>query len=212
MPPSPAARCWWRAARWPRSAPSGPSSIRCRSSKAARYAMMAKNNRVSARLIAPPRGRILDRFGTVLAGNKLNWRALLIAEQTDDVDGTLDNFSRLVPLADHERARIERELRRHRRFIPVIVREFLDLGGHGADRGERARTCPASWSMSAPRGCIRSARSWRMSSATWRRRARPISATIRMLSLAGHPGRPRGHREIARRCRCAAAPARCSSR
>jgi penicillin-binding protein 2 len=91
----------------------------------ARYATMAESNRISARLIAPPRGRILDRFGVVVAGNKLNWRALLTAEQTDDVDGTLDNLSRIVPIPDHERARIEREVHRHRRFIPIMVREFL---------------------------------------------------------------------------------------
>jgi penicillin-binding protein 2 len=91
----------------------------------ARYATLAESNRISARLIAPPRGRILDRFGVVVAGNKLNWRALLTAEQTDDVDGTLDNLSRIVPLADHERARIERDVHRHRRFIPIMVREFL---------------------------------------------------------------------------------------
>jgi len=91
----------------------------------ARYATLAETNRISARLIAPPRGRLLDRFGTVMAGNRLNWRALLIAEQTDDVGTTLDNFGRIVTLADHERARIERELHRHRRFIPVTVREFL---------------------------------------------------------------------------------------
>ena len=92
----------------------------------ARYATLAEENRVSARMIAPPRGRILDRFGTVVGGNKLNWRALLIAEQTTDVAATLDNFARIVPLGDAERARIDREVRRHRRFIPVLVREFLN--------------------------------------------------------------------------------------
>jgi penicillin-binding protein 2 len=91
----------------------------------ARYATLAESNRVSTRLIAPARGRLLDRFGTVMAGNRLNWRALLVAEQTEDVDGTLDNLSRIIELPDHERARIERELRGRRRFIPVTVREFL---------------------------------------------------------------------------------------
>lgn len=91
----------------------------------ARYATLAEDNRVSTRLIAAVRGRLFDRFGTVLAGNRSNWRAMLIAEQTSDVEATLDNFSRLLPLADHERARIERELRRHRRFVPVVVRDFL---------------------------------------------------------------------------------------
>jgi penicillin-binding protein 2 len=91
----------------------------------ARYATLAEENRISARLIAPPRGRILDRFSTVVAGNRLNWRALLIAEQTDDVNGTLDAMSRIVPIPDHERARIDREVHRHRRFIPIMVSEFL---------------------------------------------------------------------------------------
>ena len=90
-----------------------------------RYATLAESNRISARLIAPPRGRIMDRFGTVVGGNKLNWRALLMVEETADVGATLDSFSRVVSLADHERARIERELHRRRRFIPLVVREFL---------------------------------------------------------------------------------------
>jgi penicillin-binding protein 2 len=91
----------------------------------ARYATLADSNRISARLIAPPRGRVMDRVGTVLAGNRLNWRALLIAEQVDDVGACLDTLNRVVGLPDHERLRIEREVRRHRRFIPVMVREFL---------------------------------------------------------------------------------------
>jgi penicillin-binding protein 2 len=91
----------------------------------AKYSTLAEENRISARLLAPPRGRILDRNGVVLAGNKLNWRALLVAEQTNDTAATLDAFSRVVVLPEDARARIERELHRHRRFIPVLVREFL---------------------------------------------------------------------------------------
>ncbi|WP_431302992.1 penicillin-binding protein 2 [Sediminicoccus sp. BL-A-41-H5] len=90
-----------------------------------RYATLAEENRLSARLISPPRGRVLDRNERVVAGNRLNWRALLVAEHTADVGATLETFSRIVPLADHERARVERDVRRRRRFVPVIVREFL---------------------------------------------------------------------------------------
>jgi len=93
--------------------------------EAARYRTLSDENRISARMIAPPRGRILDRFGVVVAGNQTNWRAVLVAEQTNDVEATLDAFSQILPLADHERARIMREVHRHRRFIPVMVREFL---------------------------------------------------------------------------------------
>ncbi|NKC33039.1 penicillin-binding protein 2 [Falsiroseomonas selenitidurans] len=90
-----------------------------------RYATLAEENRLSARLLAPPRGRVLDRNGQVIAGNQLNWRALLTAEQTTDVGATLETFSRIVPLTDAERARIERDVRRRRRFVPVTVRDFL---------------------------------------------------------------------------------------
>lgn len=90
-----------------------------------RYATMAEDNRISARLMAPPRGRILDRAGQVIAGNRLNWRALLVTEQTASPTTTLDSFARIVSLPDHERARIEREVIRHRRFVPIMIREFL---------------------------------------------------------------------------------------
>ena len=91
----------------------------------ARYATLAEENRVSARLFAPPRGRILDRSGRVVAGNQLNWRALLVTEQTADARATIETFSRIVPLTDGDKARIERDIRRNRRFVPVILREFL---------------------------------------------------------------------------------------
>ncbi len=90
-----------------------------------RYATLADDNRISARMIAAPRGRVLDRHGTVIAGSRINWRALLVAEYTNNVPQTLENFSRIVPLSEYERTRIERETSRRRRYIPVMVREFL---------------------------------------------------------------------------------------
>nr|WP_294505060.1 penicillin-binding protein 2 [uncultured Rhodopila sp.] len=91
----------------------------------ARYTTLANENRISARMIAPPRGRILDRFGAVIAGSSTNWRAVLVAEQANNVPATLDAFSALLPLNEYERARIDRELHRRRKFIPVLIREFL---------------------------------------------------------------------------------------
>jgi len=93
--------------------------------EAERFATLAEDNRISARMIPPLRGRILDRNGVVLAGSRINWRALLVAEQTNTVSATLDAFAAIVPLAETERGRIEREAARRRRFIPVLVRDFL---------------------------------------------------------------------------------------
>ncbi|GBQ28554.1 penicillin-binding protein 2 [Gluconacetobacter azotocaptans] len=89
------------------------------------YARLAENNRVNRRLIAPPRGRVVDRFGIALASNKVNWRALLLPEETNDIAGTLDRFSTLVPIEARDRTRIEREMRHKRRFIPIMLRDFL---------------------------------------------------------------------------------------
>lgn len=93
--------------------------------EAEKYVTLAEENRISLRLIAPPRGRLLDRHGVVIAGNRENFRAMLVAEQTPDVQATLATFTELVPLTEAERARIERDTRRQRRFVPVNVREFL---------------------------------------------------------------------------------------
>mgnify|MGYP001321325484 FL=1 len=89
------------------------------------YARMAASNRVSKRLLAPPRGRIVDRFGLPLASNKENWRALLMPEETTDVAGTIERFSAIIPLDERDRSRIAREMRHQRRFVPVMLRDFL---------------------------------------------------------------------------------------
>src|SRR3954451_4254030 len=50
----------------------------------------SEENRVSERLVAPQRGRILDRFGTELASNRRNFRVLLIPEQVPEgIDAAL---------------------------------------------------------------------------------------------------------------------------
>ena len=91
----------------------------------ARYATLAADNRVSARLLAPPRGEIHDRSGILLAGNKPHWRALLMVERSRDARAALAAFSRLVPLTPAERLRVRRAIARHRPFIPVLLRDFL---------------------------------------------------------------------------------------
>ena len=54
--------------------------------QADRYVMLADENRISIRLLAPPRGRIVDRFGVPLADNQPTYRVVLVAEQAGDID------------------------------------------------------------------------------------------------------------------------------
>lgn len=90
-----------------------------------RYGLLADENRISLRLLPPPRGLILDRFGREMAVNRQNFRALVVREQTPDLDETLTALSMIIPLTDKDRQRVKREVARRRAFMPVNVRENL---------------------------------------------------------------------------------------
>jgi len=90
-----------------------------------RYKMLADDNRISMRLIAPSRGLIVDRAGIVVANNDQNFRALIVSEQTRDVDRTLGVLSGIIQLSPSEIERIRHDITRRRRFVPVTIRENL---------------------------------------------------------------------------------------
>ena len=91
-----------------------------------KYKTLADENRINLRLLPPPRGRIIDRYGLPLAINQENYRVTLVAEQVRDINTMLDTLAKIIPLGDHERQRILREVRRRRGFVPVTVRENLE--------------------------------------------------------------------------------------
>lgn len=93
--------------------------------ESARFTMLAEENRISLRLVAPSRGTIVDRFGVPLAVNQQNYRVVVVSERTRNIQDTLDKISKIVPLTDGDRRRVMRELHRKRRFVPVTVRENL---------------------------------------------------------------------------------------
>ena len=90
-----------------------------------RYRMLAEDNRINLRLLPPPRGRIFDRFGLPMAANQQNYRVIIVAEQTPSVSKTLAKLSNIIELTDYEIARVMREMKRKRSFIPLTVRENL---------------------------------------------------------------------------------------
>ncbi len=94
--------------------------------EADRYRMLAEENRINLRLLPPPRGRILDRFGEPLAVNRQNFRVLLISEQAQNVSATLDALAEVIELSEYDRERVQKEVRRRRSFVPVTVRENLN--------------------------------------------------------------------------------------
>lgn len=86
---------------------------------------LAEDNRINLQLIAPPRGRIYDRFGVELAGNGQNYRVLMTPDQTPGVARTLDLLGQLIEITPKQRERILRDVSRGRSFKPVLVAEGL---------------------------------------------------------------------------------------
>lgn len=91
-----------------------------------RYRTLADDNRISLKLLAPPRGRIVDRFGRPMAVNRQNYRLLVVPENAKDLDRTLRALASIIPIGPHERQRVLREVKRRRRFVPIIIRENLN--------------------------------------------------------------------------------------
>jgi len=90
------------------------------------YLVDAEANRVSQRLIAPPRGRIIDRFGVELANNRRNYRVLLVAEQaTEGVEQALDQIGKVIHLTDQHKKKVLRDIAANKKFVPVPVAENL---------------------------------------------------------------------------------------
>lgn len=93
-----------------------------------RYATLADENRINIRLLPPPRGRILDRFGNPLADNEINYRALIVAEDTGKAGGmeaTLERLAQIVDISAKDIQRVLRDSKRRRSFVPIKVVENL---------------------------------------------------------------------------------------
>ena len=84
-----------------------------------RYQVLADENRINMQLLPPARGRIFDRFGQVLAENRLNYRLVVVPEAALNLDKALDEIAALVPIEDHDRERVLREARRKQRFVQI---------------------------------------------------------------------------------------------
>ena len=90
-----------------------------------RYTLLADENRINLRLLAPPRGRILDRTGVALADNRLNYRVVIVPEQAGDLEATLTALGTLIEISEADRRRVLRDARRKHSFVPLVVRANL---------------------------------------------------------------------------------------
>lgn len=93
--------------------------------QADKYTTLADENRISTRLLVPPRGRVFDRNGKILATNQQDFQAMIVAEQTTDIQATLDAFKKIMPLSEDEEDKIKKNLKRNRGFVPIRIKNNL---------------------------------------------------------------------------------------
>ncbi|MCB1404861.1 MAG: penicillin-binding protein 2 [Rhodobacteraceae bacterium] len=90
------------------------------------FRLLAEENRINIRLLPPSRGLILDRNGAVIAGNVQNYRIVLVREDAGEPRAALERLAQLIPLTPEEIERAEREILRHRPFVPVTIVDQLN--------------------------------------------------------------------------------------
>ncbi|WP_424932430.1 penicillin-binding protein 2 [Amaricoccus macauensis] len=91
----------------------------------AHYHLLAEENRINIRLLPPARGLIHDRNGRLLAGNRQNYRVVMVREQAGDLEAVLDRLGRIIDLPDDKRERALKEMASRSAFVPVVVAEHL---------------------------------------------------------------------------------------
>ena len=89
------------------------------------FRLLAEENRINIRLLAPDRGLIFDRNGVLIALNEQNYRIVMIREQAGNAGEVLDRLSELITISDERRARIDKDMRQRSAFVPVTVAEHL---------------------------------------------------------------------------------------
>jgi penicillin-binding protein 2 len=88
-----------------------------------KYRTMADDNRISVEPIAPTRGLIMDRNGTLLADNKPSYSVSIIKELCPDINATISRIGQLIELDESDADRFHKRLdQRQRPYTPVALK------------------------------------------------------------------------------------------
>lgn len=85
------------------------------------FRLLADENRINLRLIAPARGLIHDINGIPLAVNEQNYRITLVREEAGDVEEALARLGQVITLPQDAIARTIEESARSSPFVPITI-------------------------------------------------------------------------------------------
>lgn len=91
-----------------------------------KYKLLAEQNRISMRLLAPTRGDIIDRYGRPIATSTTDYRVNVIPEETEELQETLNALEAYIPISKRDNERIHKAAKRQRSFVPISVANNLD--------------------------------------------------------------------------------------
>lgn len=89
------------------------------------YELKAEENRISLQPLPAHRGVIYDRFGVPLALNQPTYQITLTREEAEDVQESLRRVAQLLNLPLNEVQRIQAEIKKVKRFVPVVVKSNI---------------------------------------------------------------------------------------
>jgi len=78
------------------------------------FSARSDGNRLHSQYVAPARGLIFDRNGELLADNQPIFNLIVVREQVEDMDATLQTISTLIRLTDDDIEQFNNRLRRNR--------------------------------------------------------------------------------------------------
>ncbi|MBV1952014.1 MAG: penicillin-binding protein 2 [Cycloclasticus sp.] len=90
-----------------------------------KFSHLAQNNRVNLSAIAPVRGMIFDTQGQVLAENNPSYSLELIPEQIKDLDLTLTELSKILPISEKDITAFKKRKGSNKRFVSTPLRNRL---------------------------------------------------------------------------------------
>ena len=93
--------------------------------QADQFRLLAEENRINIRLLAPERGLIFDRNGVPIADNEQNYRVVMVREDAGDVGEVLAKLTEIVEIDPDDLARAMEEMRRRSPFVPVTIADRL---------------------------------------------------------------------------------------
>jgi penicillin-binding protein 2 len=90
-----------------------------------KYKTLAENNRINVRILLPPRGLVVDRYGVPLAVNEQDFQVQVVPAQIEDIKTTIQNLKKFITIDERDIKRLLREYRQGSKYIPQQVRNNL---------------------------------------------------------------------------------------